>query len=294
MRSEAFTIVRRARGAATEDRLGARLRQDRQRSMLPDGVTQAVPGSSWGTFTIACTIPIALFVGLYMYCSARGGWSRRRSSARSRMLAATVAGNWIPGSPLEHCFSFRASRRFWRSASTGSSPRCCRCGCCLCPRDYLSSFLKIGTIALLVVAVIVANPKLEAPDDQPAFRRRRRARLRRRDLSVLLHLHHVRRDLRLPRAGVVSGTTPKMIAKESHIRTIGYGAMLIEGLVGIVALIAAASLPQGDYWAINIDLSRARQVRRQARADGRRPPTTWPSSSSRSAANRCAAAPAAR
>ncbi len=61
---------------------------------------------------------------------------------------------------------------------------------------------------------------------------------------------------------VSSGTTPKMIDKESHVRTIGYGAMLIEGLVGVVALIAAASMPQGDYWAINIDLAKAAAIRR--------------------------------
>ncbi len=111
------------------------------------------------------------------------------------------------------------------------------------PRDYLSSFLKIGTIALLVVSVFVANPPLHAPpvnevfvNGGPTFPGQH--------LPVRVHLHHVRGDLRVPRARVVSGTTPKMIDKESHIRPIGYGAMLMEGLVGVTALIAAAALPR--------------------------------------------------
>ena len=96
---------------------------------------------------------------------------------------------------------------------------------------------------------------------------------------------------------VSSGTTPKMIDKESDIRMIGYGAMLIEGLVGVVALIAAASLPQGDYYDINIDLDAKSPKYRRARStrNGRRQPTHLAADrSSRSAANRCAAAPAGR
>jgi carbon starvation protein len=124
----------------------------------------------------------------------------------------------------------------------------------LCPRDYLSSFLKIGTIALLVVGVVVANPTLPCPAVNNEF---------------------ISRGPTFPWGGVFpfvficimcgavsgfhalvsSGTTPKMVDKESHVRPIGYGAMLIEGLVGVVALIAAASLPQSLYYDVNVDLA---------------------------------------
>ena len=93
---------------------------------------------------------------------------------------------------------------------------------------------------------------------------------------------------------VSSGTTPKMITRESHIRTIGYGAMLMEGLVGVVALIAAATLPQGNYYAINIDLDKVPAACQRTRQDGRRHRHARRTSSSKSAANRSAAAPPAR
>ena len=171
------------------------------------------------------------------------------------MLAATVVGNWIPGSALEPYFSLSRNRRFWRFAGYGFVASVLPVWLLLCPRDYLSSFLKIGTVALLVGAVIVANPKLQAPAVNDVFAGGGGPVFQRGDLPVLLHLHHVRRDLRLPRPGLL-GHDAQDDLKESDIRTIGYGAMLIEGLVGVVALIAAASLPPGDYWAINIDLSK--------------------------------------
>ena len=104
------------------------------------------------------------------------------------------------------------------------------------PRDYLSSFMKIGTIAFLVLAV------LRGPDDADAGRervhRRRRPEYSRPPLSFRLHHHCLRRNLGISRAGL-SGTTPKMIDRETDVRPIGYGAMLIEGFVGVMALIAA-------------------------------------------------------
>jgi carbon starvation protein len=124
----------------------------------------------------------------------------------------------------------------------------------LCPRDYLSSFLKIGTVALLVAAVLVANPKLEAPAVN-AFFAGGGGPYFKGALFPFCFICIMCGAISGFHALVSSGTTPKMIGKESDVRTIGYGAMLIEGLVGIMALIAAASLPQGDYWAINIDLS---------------------------------------
>ena len=221
---------------------------------LPEGVTQEVPGSSWGTFTIACTIPIALLIGLYMYKIRKGRVVEASAIGAALVLAATVAGNWIPGSALEPFFQLTRGQTILAMCAYGFIASVLPVWILLCPRDYLSSFLKIGTVALLVGAVLVANPTLEAPavnqhfvsGGGPYFKGA---------LFPFCFICIMCGAISGFHALVSSGTTPKMISKESDVRTIGYGAMLIEGLVGIMALIAAASLPQGDYWAINIDLS---------------------------------------
>ena len=131
---------------------------------LPAGVAQAVPGSSWGTFTIACTIPIALFVGLYMYKLRKG--QSRRSVAHRRGGDDRRDGRGAIGFPARRwnsTFHSRATARSGAICIYGFIASVLPVWMLLCPRDYLSSFLKIGTIVLLVVAVIVANPKLQAP-----------------------------------------------------------------------------------------------------------------------------------
>jgi carbon starvation protein len=221
---------------------------------LPDGVTQAVRGSSWGTFTIACTVPIALAIGLYMYKIRKGRVVEASILGAAAVLAATVAGNWVPGSALEPYFQLTRNQTIVAICAYGFIASVLPVWLLLCPRDYLSSFLKIGTVALLVGAVIVANPRMNAPmvneffvsGGGPYFKGA---------LFPFCFICIMCGAISGFHALVASGTTPKMISRESDVRPIGYGAMLIEGLVGIMALIAAASLPPGDYWAINIDLS---------------------------------------
>ena len=225
---------------------------------LPAGITQMVPGSSWGTFTIACTVPIALLVGLYMYVFRKGKVVEASLLGALATLAVTVMGNWIPGSVWEPYFSLTREQTILAICGYGFIAAVLPVWLLLCPRDYLSSFLKIGTVLLLIVAVVVANPKMEAPAINQIFK----------DgggpyfngaifpfcfICVMCGAVSGFHSL------VASGTTPKMINKEGDIRMIGYGAMLCEGVVGIVALIAAASLPAGDYWAVNIDLSKVEQ-----------------------------------
>ncbi len=124
----------------------------------------------------------------------------------------------------------------------------------LCPRDYLSSLLKIGTVALLVGAVIVANPKLQAPPINQFYANGGGPI----DGAIFpfCFICIMCGAVSGFHALVSSGTTPKMISKESHVRTIGYGAMLMEGLVAVVALIAAATLQPGNYYAINIAIDK--------------------------------------
>jgi carbon starvation protein len=229
-----------------------------QSVVLPAGCVELVPGSSWGTFTIACTIPIALLVGLYMYKIRKGRVLEASLFGAAGVLAATVAGHWIPGSPLEPYFSLSRGATITAICAYGFIASVLPVWLLLCPRDYLSSFLKIGTVALLVGGVIIANPRLEAPavneffagGGGPYFNGA---------IFPFVFICIMCGAISGFHSLVSSGTTPKMVSQESHVRTIGYGAMLIEGLVGVIALIAAASLPQGDYWAINIDLSRVAQ-----------------------------------
>jgi carbon starvation protein len=218
-------------------------------------VVQLVPGSSWGTFTIACTIPIALFVGLYMYKLRKGRVLEGSLIGAVLVLAATIAGNWIPGSPLENWFSLSKGQTVLALTTYGFIASVLPVWLLLCPRDYLSSFLKIGTIILLVLGVLFANPVLPCPmvnhvfaSGGPTFPWG--------GVFPFVFICIMCGSISGFHSLVASGTTPKMIDKESHIRPIGYGAMLIEGLVGVVALIAAASLDTKLYYEINVDLTK--------------------------------------
>ena len=232
---------------------------------LPDKARRLVPGSSWGTFTIACTIPIALFVGWYMYKFRKGKVVEASAVGAIGVLAATVAGSLVPGSSLEPYFALSRNQTIGAIAVYGFVASILPVWLLLCPRDYLSSFLKIGTIALLVLGVILANPTLQAPPinyqfangggpyfDGPIF--------------PYVFICIMCGAISGFHALVSSGTTPKMVDKETDMRMIGYGAMLIEGLVGVVALIAAAALPNSMYYDINIDLAKRPSFTKQLQA----------------------------
>jgi carbon starvation protein len=223
--------------------------------VLPENARRMVPGSSWGTFTIACTIPIALFVGWYMNHFRKGKILEASLLGAAAVLVATVGGAFIPGSQLEKYFSLSREATVFALAAYGFVAAVLPVWLLLAPRDYLSTFLKIGTILLLVAGVIVANPTLHAPPvsqyfaagggpyfDGPIF--------------PYVFICIMCGAISGFHALVSSGTTPKMIDRESDVRMIGYGAMLMEGLVGVVALIAAAALPNAMYYDINIDLGR--------------------------------------
>jgi carbon starvation protein len=232
------------------------LTPDQDRTVtLPEKCIQLVPGSSWGTFTIACTVPIALFVGLYMYRIRKGKVVEASLIGAAAVLAATVAGNWIQTSPLlASWFSLTKTQTVLALTGYGFIASVLPVWLLLCPRDYLSSFLKIGTIALLVVGVIIANPVLQAPAVNQVFRHGGPT-FPWGGIFPFVFICIMCGSISGFHALVSSGTTPKMIEKESQVRMIGYGAMLMEGLVGIVALIAAASMPVQTYFDINIDLS---------------------------------------
>jgi carbon starvation protein len=218
--------------------------------VLPPGVKQLVPGSSWGVFTIACTIPIALFVGWYMYRFRRGRVVEASLIGAALVIFATVAGNWVANSAWRETFSLTRGQTVFALTTYGFIAAVLPVWLLLCPRDYLSSYLKIGTIALLVVGVIVANPVLECPPLNPVFRNS--GPTLNGALFPFVFICIMCGAISGFHALVSSGTTPKMIDKETQVRPIGYGAMLMEGLVGIVALIAAASMDPKLYYDINV------------------------------------------
>lgn len=223
---------------------------------VPENSVLLIPGSSWGTFTIACTIPIALLVSLWMYRIRKGRVVEASIIGGVGVLIATGLGGLIPGGPLEPFFSLGKTETILALCAYGFIASVLPVWLLLCPRDYISSFLKIGTIAVLVIGVLVANPPLRHPmvneawsSGGPTFPWG--------GIFPFVFICVMCGAVSGFHALVSSGTTPKMIDKETHIRPIGYGAMLMEGLVGVVALIAAASLPMDFYYPINVDQEKA-------------------------------------
>ncbi|HVR86597.1 MAG TPA: carbon starvation protein A [Planctomycetota bacterium] len=221
---------------------------------LAEGTRRLIRGSSWGVFTIACTVPIALLVGLWMYRIRKGKVVEASLIGAAAVLVCTWLGSLIPGSPLDHLFSLSKNQVTVAIAFYGFIASVLPVWLLLCPRDYLSSFLKIGTVAALVLGVLVVNPQLHMPGfttfcggGGPIVPGK---------VFPFVFITIMCGAISGFHALVSSGTTPKMVDREGQARVIGYGAMLIEGLVGIVALIAACSLEPGDYFSINVDLAR--------------------------------------
>jgi carbon starvation protein len=222
---------------------------------LPAGCKQIIPGSSWGTFTIFCTIPIAFFVGFWMYRIRKGRIVEASLIGGALVLAAVFAGAYVPGSSLEPIFGLTRETTIIALCVYGFVAAILPVWMLLTPRDYLSSFMKIGTLALLVIGVIVANPALQHPPLNKAWEAGGPT-FPAGGVFPFVFICVMCGAISGFHALVSSGTTPKMIDKESDIRTIGYGAMLMEGLVGIVALIAAASMPMNLYYPINVDVEK--------------------------------------
>ncbi len=222
---------------------------------VPPTAVRRIEGSSWGTFTIACTIPIALFVGLWMYVIRKGRIVEASLLGGAAVLACTWAGQFIPSSELlGPMFSLSRNQVTIAIAIYGFLASVLPVWLLLCPRDYLSSFLKIGTVAALVIGTLVANPTLQ----MPAFTEFTQGGgpIVPGKVFPFVFITIMCGAISGFHSLVSSGTTPKMIDRESHARVIGYGSMLIEGLVGVLALIAAASLNPEDYFKINVDLAK--------------------------------------
>jgi carbon starvation protein len=212
-------------------------------------VVNALQESAWGTFTIGISIPLALFMGLYMYRFRKGRIAEATIIGVIGLFLAVIFGKPIAASSIGHWFELSREQLILAIAGYGFIASVLPVWMLLCPRDYLSSFMKIGTIAALVLSVIIVNPELH----MPAFTEFTAGGgpIIPGPLFPFAFITIACGAISGFHSLIASGTTPKMIDRESDIRPIGYGAMLIEGLVGVVALIAASAMYPGDYFAIN-------------------------------------------
>ena len=212
-------------------------------------VVNALAESPWGTFTVGFTIPLALLMGLYMYRFRIGKIAEASMIGIVGLLFAVWLGGRIAESSLAETFTLSRNSLIVIMAAYGFIASVLPVWMLLCPRDYLSSYLKVGTIILLIVGVIVVAPNLNMPAFTPFTAGG--GPVIPGKLYPFVFITIACGAISGFHALVSSGTTPKMIAKETDTRMIGYGSMLMEGVVGVVALIAAASLFPGDYFAIN-------------------------------------------
>ncbi|MGI8655865.1 MAG: carbon starvation CstA family protein [Pyrinomonadaceae bacterium] len=226
-------------------------------------VVNALAESAWGTFTVGFTIPLALLMGLYMYRIRPGRIGEASALGVAGLLLAAFLGGRVAESSWAETFTFSRNTTIVLMASYGFIASVLPVWMLLCPRDYLSSYLKIGTIAFLIIGVVLVHPNLNMPAFTPFVAGG--GPVIPGKVYPFVFVTIACGAISGFHALISSGTTPKMIAKETDTRLIGYGAMLMEGVVGVVALIAATSLFPGDYFAINTsqktDAQRAAYVR---------------------------------
>ena len=214
-------------------------------------VVNALSNSPWGVFTIAMTIPIAILMGLLMFKAAPGQVRIAVPSAVGvvQLIASVMGGRWIAGSAAAGALTFNPHQITVLIAVYGFVASVLPVWFLLEPRDYLSTYMKLGTIALLIIGVFAVHPDIKFPmttqfihGGGPIIQGK---------LFPFLFVTIACGAISGFHSLVSSGTTPKMLDKESDARTIGYGAMLCEGTVAVLALIAATSMYPGDYFAIN-------------------------------------------
>jgi carbon starvation protein len=213
-------------------------------------VVNALANSPWGTFSLAMTIPIAFFMGFYMRVLRPGRVLETTAIGVAMLLVAIVLGGVVQDSSLADTFTLSPEALTFCLIGYGFVASVLPVWMLLAPRDYLSTFMKIGTILLLAVGILVTLPvmkneavtKFASSGEGPVFAGA---------LFPFVFITIACGALSGFHSLVASGTTPKMIEKETQVRFIGYGAMLMESFVAVMAIIAASIIDPGLYYAMN-------------------------------------------
>ena len=213
-------------------------------------VVNALKGSSWGTFTVFATIPIALIMGIYSRFIRPGKIAEMSLIGAGLLLLALIYGRTVSETPeLAHWFTYSGEDLALIVIGYGFVASVLPVWLLLAPRDYLSTFLKIGTIVGLAIGILIVAPNLKMPavtqfvdGSGPAWSG---------SLFPFLFITIACGAVSGFHALIASGTTPKMLENESQARFIGYGAMLMESFVAIMALVAASTIEPGIYFAMN-------------------------------------------
>jgi len=215
-------------------------------------VVRALAESPWGLFTIAATMPIAVAMGLALRAGGHGTrWLVIVSTAGFLLLLLAVwGGRLVQQGPLGELFTLKGTTLAWWIIGYGVVASVLPVWLLLAPRDYLSTFMKVGAVVLLAVAVLVLAPSLRMPaltrfidGSGPVFAG---------PVFPFCFITIACAAVSGFHALVASGTTPKLLVRERDIRVVGYGAMVTEMLVGVLALIAACSMDPGEYFSINM------------------------------------------
>lgn len=214
-------------------------------------VVGALKGSPWGTFSIGMTIPIALFMGVYLRYLRPGRIIEASLIGVVALLLSIIGGNWVAESALAPALTLSGNQVTFALIIYGFVASVLPVWMLLAPRDYLSTFMKVGVIVLLAISIVVALPGMRTTavtdfalnGQGPVFAG---------GVFPFVFIQIACGALSGFHALVSSGTTPKLIEKESQVRVIGYGGMLTESFVAIMALAAACIIDPGIYYAMNM------------------------------------------
>ena len=221
-------------------------------------VVNALAESSWGTFTIASTIPIAIIMGLWMFRIRKGKTLEATIFGVIMLILVVILGRYIPQSSIAGWFTFNHKTLTLLVCAYGFFASVLPVWLLLSPRDYLSSIMKISVIALLAIGVIIVAPEIK----MPAFTDfgKGGGPIIPGKLFPYLFITIACGAISGFHSLVSSGTTPKMVMRESEIKLIAVGSMLTEGVVSILALVAACSLLPLDYFQINVPVEKLQAI----------------------------------